>query len=368
MEEKKREENKNPTNSSSTTITTTMTFSNEIPTTTTTNNNYTTLFPFQPSISTFFDTMASSDQKASSFGFMDMLGSHDYINNNFLLSDWVLPTVATTTTHHPLPSPASSSVPDSSGTLNTPANSTSISSSSNEATINDSLEQNRSKVSRNEHDAEVEEDVNGGRGDEQDQDKSKKQLKAKKKNQKKEREPRFAFMTKSEVDHLDDGYRWRKYGQKAVKNSPYPRSYYRCTTASCGVKKRVERSSDDSSIVVTTYEGQHTHPCPATSRHPNLSFVNAQPTASGSHSHFLLPTLLYNNPTTNITTTTTTTPPSSSHVGASSGTYLNTSSFGGFVHDQGINHIREALLRDNGLLQDIFQMKKEENDSFKDQH
>lgn len=31
-------------------------------------------------------------------------------------------------------------------------------------------------------------------------------------------------MTKSEVDHLEDGYRWRKYGQKAVKNSPFPRS------------------------------------------------------------------------------------------------------------------------------------------------
>lgn len=87
-------------------------------------------------------------------------------------------------------------------------------------------------------------------------------LKAKKKNQKRGREPRFAFMTKSEVDHLDDGYRWRKYGQKAVKNSPYPRSYYRCTTAGCGVKKRVERSSDDPSVVVTTYEGQHTHQSP----------------------------------------------------------------------------------------------------------
>ena len=48
-------------------------------------------------------------------------------------------------------------------------------------------------------------------------------LKPKKKNQKRQREPRFAFMTKSEVDHLDDGFRWRKYGQKAVKNSPYPR-------------------------------------------------------------------------------------------------------------------------------------------------
>jgi len=45
----------------------------------------------------------------------------------------------------------------------------------------------------------------------------------KKKGQKRQREPRVAFLTKSEVDHLEDGYRWRKYGQKAVKNSPFPR-------------------------------------------------------------------------------------------------------------------------------------------------
>lgn len=37
------------------------------------------------------------------------------------------------------------------------------------------------------------------------------------------RQPRFAFMTKSEIDHLEDGYRWRKYGQKAVKNNNFPR-------------------------------------------------------------------------------------------------------------------------------------------------
>lgn len=47
--------------------------------------------------------------------------------------------------------------------------------------------------------------------------------KGRKKGQKRIRQPRFAFMTKSEVDHLEDGYRWRKYGQKAVKNSPFPR-------------------------------------------------------------------------------------------------------------------------------------------------
>ncbi|CAA0827556.1 Probable WRKY transcription factor 28 [Striga hermonthica] len=87
-----------------------------------------------------------------------------------------------------------------------------------------------------------------------------------KRGEKKEKQERFAFMTKSEVDHLEDGYRWRKYGQKAVKNSPYPRSYYRCTTQKCPVKKRVERSFQDPSIVVTTYEGKHNHHVPANLR------------------------------------------------------------------------------------------------------
>ncbi|CAN0825064.1 Probable WRKY transcription factor 43 [Linum grandiflorum] len=73
--------------------------------------------------------------------------------------------------------------------------------------------------------------------------------------------PRFAFQTRSEDDILDDGYRWRKYGQKAVKNSAYPRSYYRCTHHTCSVKKQVQRLSKDTSIVVTTYEGIHNHPC-----------------------------------------------------------------------------------------------------------
>jgi hypothetical protein len=37
------------------------------------------------------------------------------------------------------------------------------------------------------------------------------------------REPRFCFKTLSDVDVLDDGYKWRKYGQKVVKNTQHPR-------------------------------------------------------------------------------------------------------------------------------------------------
>lgn len=37
------------------------------------------------------------------------------------------------------------------------------------------------------------------------------------------REPRVVVQTLSEVDILDDGYRWRKYGQKVVKGNPNPR-------------------------------------------------------------------------------------------------------------------------------------------------
>ncbi|KAG8099458.1 hypothetical protein GUJ93_ZPchr0013g37790 [Zizania palustris] len=69
--------------------------------------------------------------------------------------------------------------------------------------------------------------------------------------------------TTSEVDLLDDGYRWRKYGQKAMKGNPYPRSYCKCTYLGCDVKKQIERSVEEPNAVITTYEGKHIHDVPA---------------------------------------------------------------------------------------------------------
>ncbi|KAL6853688.1 hypothetical protein ACP4OV_019717 [Aristida adscensionis] len=56
-----------------------------------------------------------------------------------------------------------------------------------------------------------------------------------------------------------DGYKWRKYGQKSIKNNPNPRSYYKCTISRCGAKKHVEKSVDDPETLIVTYEGPHLH-------------------------------------------------------------------------------------------------------------
>ncbi|KAK7258361.1 hypothetical protein RIF29_23934 [Crotalaria pallida] len=73
---------------------------------------------------------------------------------------------------------------------------------------------------------------------------------------------RVVVQTSSEVDLVNDGYRWRKYGQKQVKGNANPRSYYRCSNPGCPVKKHVERDCHDPKIVITTYEGRHDHEIP----------------------------------------------------------------------------------------------------------
>ncbi|CAL5390180.1 unnamed protein product [Camellia sinensis] len=115
------------------------------------------------------------------------------------------------------------------------------------------------------------------------------------------REPRVVVQTTSEVDILDDGYRWRKYGQKVVKGNPNPRSYYKCTNAGCTVRKHVERASHDLKSVITTYEGKHNHDVPAarSSSHGNSGTTSNGPSQTGgalpTHLHRSEPSQVHNN-------------------------------------------------------------------------
>lgn len=67
-----------------------------------------------------------------------------------------------------------------------------------------------------------------------------------------------------------DSWAWRKYGQKPIKGSPYPRGYYRCSSSKgCPARKQVERSRSDPTMVMVTYSCDHNHHWPANSRNNN---------------------------------------------------------------------------------------------------
>ncbi|XP_052194488.1 WRKY transcription factor 22 [Diospyros lotus] len=60
-----------------------------------------------------------------------------------------------------------------------------------------------------------------------------------------------------------DMWSWRKYGQKPIKGSPYPRGYYRCSTSKgCLARKQVERNRSDPGMFIVTYTAEHNHPMP----------------------------------------------------------------------------------------------------------
>lgn len=60
-----------------------------------------------------------------------------------------------------------------------------------------------------------------------------------------------------------DVWAWRKYGQKPIKGSPYPRGYYRCSSSKgCLARKQVERNRSDPAMFIVTYTAEHNHPAP----------------------------------------------------------------------------------------------------------
>ncbi|ONK61773.1 uncharacterized protein A4U43_C08F33440 [Asparagus officinalis] len=80
-----------------------------------------------------------------------------------------------------------------------------------------------------------------------------------------QRRPRSRSHTMIKVKSLDDGYSWRKYGQKGIHRSKFPRCYFRCThkhDQGCKATRQVQQSEEDPSLFIITYFGEHTckHP------------------------------------------------------------------------------------------------------------
>ncbi|KAA8549066.1 hypothetical protein F0562_000750 [Nyssa sinensis] len=280
------------------------------------------LSPFSDHITDMLDF--SYEGEKSSLGFVELLGFQDFSPSIFDILQVPLPSM------EPSAATQTSAVPAASSEI-----------------LNQPMTPNSSSISSESSDAPNDERTKAVDEEDQQQQKNNKQLKPKKTSQNRPKEPRFAFMTQSEVDHLEDGYRWRKYGQKAVKNSPFPRSYYRCTNPTCNVKKRVERSCNDSSIVMTTYEGKHTHPSPLIPRAspaglpPRSGFPEALP----MHVTFPSHQTQFNNLSV----------PLNCYLGATNPTAS--------VRERRFCTPSPALLRDHGLLQDIvpsLMMKNEE--------
>ncbi|KAJ1420850.1 WRKY domain [Sesbania bispinosa] len=81
-----------------------------------------------------------------------------------------------------------------------------------------------------------------------------------------------------------DLWAWRKYGQKPIKGSPYPRGYYRCSSSKgCSARKQVERSRTDPNMLVITYTSEHNHPWP-TQRNALAGSTRSQPSKNNATS------------------------------------------------------------------------------------
>lgn len=104
---------------------------------------------------------------------------------------------------------------------------------------------------------------------------SKNVIKKRKVFEKKTEKVSFFVGAGQEKGSIDDGYCWRKYGQKEIHGSINPRGYFRCThrfTQNCLAVKQVQKSDRDPSIFEVKYVGSHTCNNTTTSpKTPNFS-------------------------------------------------------------------------------------------------
>ncbi|PQQ05910.1 WRKY transcription factor 55 [Prunus yedoensis var. nudiflora] len=100
----------------------------------------------------------------------------------------------------------------------------------------------------------------------------------------------------------EDGFTWRKYGQKEIMGSRFPRGYYRCTHQklyNCPAKKQVQRLDNDPLTFEVMYRGEHT--CHMSATAPSI------PPPSAEHHNAIQESMART-----LATTTTTDPPTAS--------------------------------------------------------
>ncbi|KZV28281.1 putative WRKY transcription factor 69-like [Dorcoceras hygrometricum] len=121
--------------------------------------------------------------------------------------------------------------------------------------------------------------------------------------------------SKGEVYPPPDSWSWRKYGQKPIKGSPYPRGYYRCSSSKgCPARKQVERSSHDPTTILITYSSDHNHTVSASKNNRQNSAAKAE-VASGATT--------FNSPSSSTATTTPINFPPEENTAANSSTRLD---------------------------------------------
>jgi hypothetical protein len=79
----------------------------------------------------------------------------------------------------------------------------------------------------------------------------------------------------------EDGYLWRKYGNKPIKTASYKRGYYKCRhfkEVKCNATKIVQQTNNDPNTFSVHYKGQHT--C---NQRGNLNGVNSGSQNGGNH-------------------------------------------------------------------------------------